>query len=235
MKRRFLIAVLALTAVNFFTVRAEETNVVPSSVPASRFDFNAFRLIAQRNIFDPHRTPNSDGSRVTRREPDRRMRMESFALVGTMSYEKGRYAFFEGTSSDYHKVLQPAEAIAGFKLADVTPDSVKLESTNGQAIELRVGMGMKKREEDEWQVAESVESSGSAGASGAGAGGGSDDVLKRLMQQREQERGSAASETPTQPSVVESKPETRAEPATGGAADDVLKRLLQQREQELNK
>jgi hypothetical protein len=215
---------------------ASETN------SAARFDFPSFRIIAERNIFNPNRSGRSD--RTTRRDPeaDRRARAETFALLGTMSYEKGRFAFFDGTGSQYRKVLQPADTIAGFKIADVAPTCVKLESTNGQILELCVGMQMKHREEEGWQLAGMADSSegsrsgtNSGGSTGSASAGESEEVLKKLMAQREQEAGAEKAAEPV-PAAEEKKPEIAEKNSTpADEGDEVLKRLLQKREQELNK
>jgi hypothetical protein len=219
---------------------------------AARFDFESFRILSERNIFDPNRSARGDSTRTTRREPDRRVRTETFSLLGTMSYEKGQFAFFDGSSSDYRRVLQPDGAIAGFTIAAVAPTCVRLTGTNGQTIELCVGMQMSRREEEEWRVQDRAsESSGSttavSGKSESGGPGG-DEALKRLLQRRQEEEGgapappgdsnNAASPGATSPSeappaaVKEAAPKPT-EPKT--ETDDVVKRLLQKREQELNK
>jgi len=168
---------------------AQETN------SPGRPDIQSFRIIAERNIFDPNRSSRSRNERRDA-ERERPSQTESFALLGTMSYEKGWFAFFDGTSSDYRKVLQPAGTIAGYKVADIAPDRVKL-SANGREVELRVGMQMKRQGEEEWQSSERTESFEPARAAASSSSsatnttttpaGPESDVLKRLMQQREQE------------------------------------------------
>src|SRR5207248_6850196 len=99
----------------------------PQSTNApSRLDYSAFRIIADRNIFDPRRSARSAPPERTRRTYTR---TDSFGLVGTMSYhEKGTLAFFEGSSPDYKKVLKTDDTIAGFKVAAIAPSYVKLAS-----------------------------------------------------------------------------------------------------------
>jgi hypothetical protein len=213
-------------------VSASETN------SAARFDFPSFRIIAERNIFDPNRSGRS-GRPVQRTDSERRVASETFALLGTMSYEKGRFAFFDGSGSQYRKVLQPADTIAGFKITEVAPTCVKLETTNGQILELCVGMQMKHREEEGWLLAGSAETSSggstSGGASSSSAGASeSEEVLKKLMAQRAQEGGSTES-TPEPSAVVEEKKSDGKDSVPADEGDEVLKRLLQKREQELNK
>jgi len=204
-------------------------------------DYTSFRIIAERNIFNPNRSSRS-GRNFTRREPERRKRVESFALVGTLSYEKGQFAFFDGASSQYRKVVEPDGAIAGYKVTEIAANHVKLEATNGAAVELRVGMEMRKQEEGNWLLAtrsDTVESSAASASSDektdAGAEGAGNDVLRKLMQQRDQEvnKGQPASVEP-----AAATPETKAEPDAKAEADastetnDVVRRLMQKREQE---
>lgn len=196
--------------------------------PAARTEFESFRLIFERNIFNPNRSARSSGEGETRREPERRVRTESFALVGTMSYEKGRFAFFDGSSSDYRKVLRPTETIAGYTVAEVAPAQVILRGTNQHDVVLPVGMQMQRHDEGEWTLA--ARADGSGGSAAAGAAAENSDVLQRMLQRREREAGpepQAAAEPPVRPA-----PSATAAPNEN---DEVLKRLLQKREQELQK
>jgi len=171
---------------------ADETNT-PSAL-----SYESFQIILDRNIFNQNRSGRSRD--YTRVRSERTPRTDAFTLRGTMSYEKGWFAFFDGTSSDYRKAVQPVETIAGFKLLSVGPEGVKLES-NGKQIELQVGRQMKRPEGGEWQLAnpnEVVETAVASAGSGesnvqasasepAAVSGGESDILKRLMQKREQE------------------------------------------------
>ena len=170
-------------------------------------DLQSFRLIWERNIFNPNRSPGRDNSRIASSPRDsgsRPGRTESFALVGTMSYEKGSFAFFESSSYQYQKVLETSNTIAGYTIAAITPTHVKLESTNGQAIELPVGMQMKKEDEGEWSVSERPPSAagyGRSSVSTSGSGAEASEVLKRLMQKRAQEGNPEATNTVDVPLV----------------------------------
>src|SRR5262245_49763727 len=74
---------------------------IVAPTPAAGLTLDAFRLIADRNIFNPNRSGRTPEREYTRREPERRVRTESLALVGTMSYDHGLFAFFDGSNSDY--------------------------------------------------------------------------------------------------------------------------------------
>lgn len=222
---------------------AAETNS-PAPAESSRTDYVSFRMIAERNIFNPHRrkgVPNRPPP--TRTEPERIVRSDRFALLGTMSYEKGRYAFFDGSSSEFRKVAKPDDLIAGFKIAEVAPTCVKLVLTNGQLLELCVGMQMKKSESEDWQLAGKADaaegtsrrysSGSSSSSSSSSAAPESEDVLKRLLEKRSQE---GAPVEPAESVAAPPTPEEVVPPsAAPGESDDVLKRLLQKREEEQNK
>jgi hypothetical protein len=68
-----------------------------------------------------------------------------------MSYEKGLFAFFDGSSSDYRKVLKQDDTIAGFKVAGIESSYVKLASPSNQ-VELHVGMQLRHEEDGAWQI-----------------------------------------------------------------------------------
>ena len=169
---------------------AQETNRVV------RPDYASFRIVADRNIFNANR---SGGPVRTTRETRNPNRVEAFRLVGIMEYDKGTFAFFDGTSSDYKKALSSQGRIAGYALTSLTAESVTLEA-DGKKLEVRVGMQVRREDDGEWEVAASGDlpaASGSSPAPGGGSassessgdesGGDLSEVLKKLMQQREQE------------------------------------------------
>ena len=78
--------------------------------------------------------------------------VDSLTLVGIMSYEKGTFAFFDGTSSDYKKALKLNDVIAGHKVTNITPNSVKLADGTNE-LELTVGMQLRREEDGPWSLA----------------------------------------------------------------------------------
>ena len=122
-----------------------------------RTDYRNFEIIPKRNIFNPRRSP----AYVPSERPQTvRRRTESLALVGVMSYGKGPMAFFDGSRSDYRKMLKPNESIAGFKVTAIDATSVKLAASTNE-IELQLGMQLAREEEGEWKLSmrpESLES-----------------------------------------------------------------------------
>jgi hypothetical protein len=177
-----------------------QSNEVPGPTAYSAFG----RFITTRNIFDPNRyardlTRPVRTTRVQRSAP-------TFTLVGTMSYEKGLFAFFDGNDSDLKKVLYSPDTngIAGFVLTEITPAGVTLETADKKrTLQLKIGDSM-RQEGKVWQptgTSESTESSldtatdaGSSAdnsstdsGSAPGSAGAPNDILKKLMEQREKE------------------------------------------------
>jgi len=178
-----ILAITALVMAGGFTAHAQQTN------RTSEADFSNFQVISERNIFNPNRTARH--RRGNRSQPV----ADAFSLVGTMSYAKGTFAFFDGTSSDYRKAVQNAGTIAGYKVTDITPSAVKLVSGDKQLV-MKIGTQMRREEKGSWQLASTselpVETTESADApttepAASDSSNEGNDVLKRLMKQREQE------------------------------------------------
>jgi hypothetical protein len=171
-------------------------SAAPSAqVPSKKVEsFNTFALIAERNIFNPNRSPRRPGTTESRPRPKV---VDSFALVGILAYEKGTLAFFDGSASEFKKVLKVSDQIAGYTIAEVNPGSVKL-SKDGKTLDLNVGSQLRREEQGNWTLSNQPQNYAAAPPSALGPAsstappptgppGASDDVLKRLMQRREQE------------------------------------------------
>jgi len=135
------------------------TNRTSSPVASApqKLDESAFGIVSERNIFNANRSGGQVRVASSRRAP----RVETFTLVGTMAYEKGVFAFFEGSSSEFSKVLKANSVIAGHKVMDIMSDAVKLEA-DGKEIDLPVGSQMRREDEGTWHVA-AVTASGGGG------------------------------------------------------------------------
>ena len=152
-----------------------------------------------RNIFDPNRYPRRPSETSVRTAP---RTVDSLTLVGTMSYERGTFAFFDGSSSEYKKALKLTDVIAGYKVSHIMPNAVKLAAGTNE-LELPVGMQLRREEDGPWLLASYSRSyaaapastptnaAATATASGPNAPPGGveaeSDIIKKLMQRREQE------------------------------------------------
>lgn len=207
-----------------------------TNAPAA-LNYDAFRMISDRNIFNPNRVGRS-GGRTPRAATTPAAHVEAIVLVGIMSYEKGWFAFFEGTRADYKQVLQVDAAIGQYKVASVRPDLVKLTSGTNE-FELKVGMQMRREDEGEWFL-----STGGEGTSRRRA------VFSQSLTNGEPgslttTNGTEIAGNPGEPEVIVvegesavNPPEGETTPGNGEAAatpptDPVLLRLMQRR-QEMN-
>jgi len=186
--------VLALALANG-CFAAAQTNGVPG--PTAYPAFSGF--IAGRNIFDPNRLPrNSRNTRTNIRQTRTQRSAPTFTLVGTMSYEKGMFAFFDGNNSDLRKVLYQSDSnsIAGYTVTEITLTGVQLQTADKkETVQMKIGELM-RQEGNHWLPAGKGELSAGASVaensspdtnSAPSSAGEPNDILKKLMQQREQE------------------------------------------------
>ena len=178
-----ILAITALVITDGVATRAQQTN------GTNQADFSNFQVISDRNIFNPSRTARH------RNKGGQAPASDAFSLVGTMHYAKGTFAFFDGTTSEYRKAVQNAGTIAGYKVTDITPTTVKLASGDKQ-LTMKIGTQMRREEKGVWQFVvsgelptETTDTVDTASAEPAGNNSSTEgnDVLKRLMQRREQE------------------------------------------------
>jgi hypothetical protein len=187
-----------------------------SNVPGPE-DYSAFsRFITDRNIFDPNRQPHAYGTRVTRTRTRTTPRQSSsapaFSLVGTMAYEKGYFAFFNGNSDELRKSMSAPGSIAGYVVTEITPGRAVLESADKtEKLELKVGDVMRE-ENGKWEM------------SGRGD----------LPSGRAAPRGTSGtmSSGSAEPPAEGGGAEAATTPASAGEPNDILKRLMEKREQE---
>lgn len=229
---------LTLMMATFFTAGAEVTNSPATNATPSRaesipqkLDEAAFRIIAERNIF------NAERIGIGRIASSRRTRVESFKLVGTMAYAKGAFAFFEGSSSELTKVVQPDGVIAGHKLVDILTDGVKLEA-DGKIVEVSIGSAMRREDEGTWRLGEAVASSASSSyvsnressrdngdsnrSSRSGRNDRDNDSSRSRRGDSDSERGNGS----------ESNRPAATSPVSAADQSEILKRLMERREKE---
>lgn len=173
-------------------------------VGATGTDFASFKIITERNIFNPNR--GRGGGRGDREPARKPVQIDLITLVGALSYAKGDFAFFDGSASQFRKTLKCGDSIAGYAVKTITPGLVRLEAGE-KTVEMSVGSQLRREDEGEWRfipradatAASSGSGSGSSSASGssgggersaasADAGGAANDILERLRKKREQEK-----------------------------------------------
>ncbi|MDE3066136.1 MAG: hypothetical protein KGJ60_01150 [Verrucomicrobiota bacterium] len=200
-------------------------------------DFAAFQIIRQRNIFNQNRRPH-----LAARAP---RVVDSFSLVGTMSYAKGNFAFFNGSSPEFRKVLQAGGEIAGFKVAAIAPDcATLLDGTN--RLVLKVSAQLRRDDSGQWVL--STEPAAYSETPGpAQSGGGTVRRSNRAGGRNIPTAAVAGGNLAAPPEGLENgemdglapPPEATEDaematntPETSGAPNDVLERLMRLRQQQ---
>lgn len=167
---------------------AKSVATTPAAPTAPTFD--SFRLIAERNIFDPNRVGRSAQNNRREAQPTG----DTITLVGTMQYEKGYFAFFDSPNAKFRAALTATGTVADFTVKQVTANSVEL-TRNGQSIHLAISQQLYRPVGGDWtlsaaparmDIAANSDASASTGASTAIPADASE-TLKRLMEQRKKE------------------------------------------------
>jgi len=182
-----VLGALALGLVLSSVAQTNTTNSAASKDPWPAID--TFNIIQRNNIFDPNRRPPP----ITGKKSGPTIRTQAFALKGTMSYTKGRFAFFDGTSSEYNKVLGVGGVIAGYTVKEITTTNVTL-SASGKDFMMAVGKQV-RNSGGKWQMGKPVdeEATGEDGETAdsstppVGANAKMSEILKRLMEAKAQE------------------------------------------------
>jgi hypothetical protein len=190
-----LLAAFALT--NGIWVRAQ-SNSVPGAADYAQFS----QFVTDRNIFDPNRVPHTIYTpRVRVRTTHTRVSAApAFSLVGTMSYAKGVFAFFNGNDPDLKKALPVNAKIADYTVRQIAPGRVWLESADKkETLELKVGDVMRQDGASwEWSGTGDLPVAANSAAAAENPPDGEtsaapspalqqNEVLKRLMELRKKE------------------------------------------------
>ena len=200
--RTKIILLTAITLAGNFSAAAQSN--APGDTDYAKFS----SFITDRNIFDPNRYPHNSRSTPTRTKTRTRTRAPGtpfIALVGTMSYEKGLFAFFNANDSDLKKILTAGDEIAGYTVKEITASAVTLTDKDKKEITMKIGDQM-HQDGSAWKLND--DSSGNAPANEApptteadsSASGTTEapaaapsanlegnDILKKLMEKRAKE------------------------------------------------
>jgi hypothetical protein len=180
MNRRLSIIIALLAALSSLTAFAQDT---ATNTPGG-LDRNSLELIVRKNIFDPTRV----GIRPVRRQAPA---MESFTFCGGAFDGPHAVAFFSGAGAS-NKPLRPGDTINGFKVSDITFNSVKVQSASGPPQTLAMGMSMRREANGPWKPsAQPVEAEPAAAASDAStaalpaSAANENDIIKKLKARRD--------------------------------------------------
>ena len=183
----------------------------------------SFKLIQERNIFDPDRRRPREMRRETPVAPPRE---ESFTLLGTMSYGERILAFFEGTQRDWSGAVELGKEVAGHTLKEVEFDHILLE-LEGEILSLQVGAGRSKRGDGDWETQERGSRKGSSGGSRSGRSSrsSSSSTFRPARPEDSADAASASADGGSENAADES--------VIDGSASDILKQMMERRRQQV--
>ena len=183
----------------------------------------SFKLIQERNIFDPDRRRPREMRRETPVAPPRE---ESFTLLGTMSYGERILAFFEGTQRDWSGAVELGNEVAGHTLKEVGFDNVLLE-LKGEFLALQVGAGRSKRGDADWETQDRDSWKGSSGGSRSGRSSrsSSSSTFRPARPEDSADAESASADGGSENAADES--------VIDGSASDILKQMMERRRQQV--
>lgn len=183
----------------------------------------SFKLIQERNIFDPERRRPRE---IRRERPVEPPREESFTLLGTMSYGERILAFFEGTQRDWSGAVELGKEVAGHTLKEVGFDNVLLE-LKGEILALQVGAGRSKRGDADWETQDRDSWKGSSGGSRSGRSSrsSSSSTFRPARTEGSADAASASADGGSDNAADES--------VIDGSASDILKQMMERRRQQV--
>ncbi len=164
-------------------------------------EFSQFRIVIQRNIFNPNRRKPVVRETVPPPAPPQ---IDQITLVGTLISEPTAFAFFAGSSPVFNSVAQRGETVAGHTIAEIHSSGITLRDAT-RTLELKVSEGLERRDGGAWKPASapftarasvSRPSSGnsttvsqvdSAQTKSESPGNSNEDLMKRMMEKRRQE------------------------------------------------
>lgn len=167
--------------------------VVRPAAASPYASFDTFGIIGERNIFNPNRVGRTP--RNTNPPPPA---ADILSLVGTMDYDKGLFAFFDGSQPGFRQALHVGGTITGFTVTAIDSNGVEL-TRNGQKFPFRIGQQLRRPAAGDWTVLsldavqqQSTETTATAAATRADNPGAppaipadASETLKRLMEKRQ--------------------------------------------------
>lgn len=164
---------------------AKPVPATPPKATVKPVTFDSFRLLTERNIFNPNRVGRTVAG------PAAQPRGDEIRLVGALDSAQGLFAFFNSPDATYRQALHEGGVIAGFTVNHIGPDRVTLTRSAGP-ITLRVGQLLHRPVGGDWSVeaGENItppETASPAGPAVTAIPADASAILKRLMEQRQKQ------------------------------------------------
>lgn len=180
------------------TLAARAQDDQPSQAAGAGMD--RYRILWERNIFDPNRVPPKPENAEEAAPPAPEATRDRLVLTGVLLVSNAHTAFFEGTSPAFNTHGVEGDAVGPFTLESVGMDGVVL-TRDGARFSLAPGAALTGLNDAGWTVEEGAAAprdmpatgSGTAAAPGSGAPpsgstpAGDTDILEKLKARRQQE------------------------------------------------
>ena len=163
--------------------------------PAVDPAYESFRMVIDRNIFNPQRNGKPGGEVKVASSAD-----DYIDLLGALITSEGALAIFEGSETEYNAILRSAQTLAGMRLTEIGTDQVRLQQGDRQ-LDLPVGYRLSRSRGGAWEVGdgpltEIAHTTGTQVQDSTGSAGDTkeieapaDEVTKKLMEKRRRELG----------------------------------------------
>jgi len=112
-------------------------------------EFSDFRIILERNIFDPDRRAKPAFSNASPQPTP--VPTEEIRLVGTVINKGEAIAFFKGSDSSFNGQWKQGDTIAGLRIKEIGTRGLILENQR-QKIEMKVGAGITTSNREKWTL-----------------------------------------------------------------------------------
>lgn len=188
MKQRFSLAFICVSALMIAIYALAPTKAAcqeEQDTPVfSGKSLSDFSLIIERNIFNPNRQ---------KKEPERPVietpKQDEISLVGTLVSETQRYAFFDGSSPEYSRVLAVGAEIGGGVIQTIDVSSIQLRLGEDD-VSVPVGKRLVREEDQPWRLQDAPRriESRSKNDGNKEQPTPANDLLRRLMERRNQEQ-----------------------------------------------
>lgn len=164
---------------------AKPASAAPAKATTTPVTFDSFRLLTERNIFNPNRVGRTIAG------PAAQPRDEEIRLVGVLDSAQGLFAFFDSPDIAYRQALHEGGPIAGFTVKHIGPDHVELTRSTG-SVTLHIGQLLHRPVGGDWSVAAGenirlAETISPASPAAHAIPADASATLKRLMEQRQKQ------------------------------------------------
>ena len=159
-------------------------------------EYKDFKIILNRNIFDPDRRPKTVYTPVSTRKTKTRTK-ERIHLMGSLISDTRTISFWDGSGLEGSGELNVGENVAGYRICKILTDKVSLEK-EGRRLEVPIDSSLVMNDAGDWEIGsadaeyfrEEVSPDNTTEKKSSGdeqESGDMNDLLKKMMERRKRE------------------------------------------------